>query len=256
MASEEEDGEVVVVRGGGVSVDGGAAAAAATPEEEDYAAARYPSWDSLDDDGVQGEGQEEEDAEEEGPSSFASLFTDGSDSEDAAEVDESLLVRNCGLTKETIASLESRGIKALFPIQKMVFEPIKDGRDVVARAKTGSGKTLAFAVPVIEKVLESFGEERKPRGRSPQCLVLAPTRELAKQVEREFASIAGTLDVGCFYGGAPIFSQKKMLQRGIDVVVGTPGRLIDLIDQDALDLSEVRRDALLRPCCFLNPRGL
>jgi ATP-dependent RNA helicase DDX21 len=175
-----------------------------------------------------------------GNASFASLLTDESDSDEGEVVDETLLVSNCGLMPETVANLEARGIKALFPIQKMVFEPIKEGRDVVARAKTGSGKTLAFALPVVEKIIDSFGGERKPHGRSPQCLVLAPTRELAKQVEREFASVAGNLDVGCFYGGAPIFSQKKMLQRGIDVVVGTPGRLIDLIDQNSLDLSEIK----------------
>lgn len=183
-----------------------------------------------------------------GNASFASLLTDESDSDEGEVVDESLLVSNCGLMPETVASLEAKGIKALFPIQKMVFEPIKEGRDVVARAKTGSGKTLAFALPVVEKIIDSFGGERKPHGRSPQCLVLAPTRELAKQVEREFASVAASLDVGCFYGGAPIFSQKKMLQRGVDVVVGTPGRLIDLIDQNSLDLSEVCR---LTFCMFV-----
>lgn len=182
---------------------------------------------------------EEYDGDSMQQSSYASLFTDESDNEEG-EIDESLLVANCGLKPATIASLEERGIKALFPIQKMVFEPIKDGRDVVARAKTGSGKTLAFALPVVEKIIDSLDIQGKTRGRAPQCLVLAPTRELAKQVEREFASVAGRVDVGCFYGGAPIFSQKKQLQQGVDVVVGTPGRLIDLIDQNALDLSEVR----------------
>lgn len=173
-------------------------------------------------------------------SSFASLFTDG-DASDADEVvDENLLVRNCGLKEETVAILEARGIKALFPIQKAVFEPIKEGKDVVARAKTGSGKTLAFAVPVVEQIQDSFQEDRKPRGRSPQCIVLAPTRELAKQVEREIQAVAGDLFVGCFYGGTSIVTQKRMLERGIDIAVGTPGRVIDLIEQNALDLSNVK----------------
>jgi ATP-dependent RNA helicase DDX21 len=173
-------------------------------------------------------------------SSFASLFTDGEASDADEVVDENLLVRNCGLKEETVAILESRGIKALFPIQKAVFEPIKEGRDVVARAKTGSGKTLAFAVPVVEQIQDSFQEDRKPRGRAPQCIVLAPTRELAKQVEREIQAVAGDLFVGCFYGGTSIVTQKRMLERGVDIAVGTPGRVIDLIEQNALDLSNVK----------------
>ncbi len=173
-------------------------------------------------------------------SSFASLFTDGEASDADEVVDENLLVRNCGLKEETVAILESRGIKALFPIQKAVFEPIKEGRDVVARAKTGSGKTLAFALPVVEQIQDSFQGDRKPRGRAPQCIVLAPTRELAKQVEREIQAVAGDLFVGCFYGGTSIVTQKRMLERGVDLAVGTPGRVIDLIEQNALDLSNVK----------------
>ena len=182
----------------------------------------------------------EEEEEEERESSFASLFADSSDTDEEAIVDENLLVRNCGLKEATVNMLESRGIKSLFQIQKLVFEPIKEGRDVVARAKTGSGKTLAFALPVVERIQDSFGDERKPRGRSPQCIVLAPTRELAKQVEREMATVASDLFVGCFYGGASIVSQKKMLERGVDIAVGTPGRVIDLIEQNSLDLSDVK----------------
>lgn len=173
-------------------------------------------------------------------SSFASLFTGGESSGEDEVVDENLLVRNCGLKDETVAILESRGIKSLFAIQKAVFEPIKEGKDIVARAKTGSGKTLAFAVPVVEQIQDSFQEDRKPRGRSPQCIVLAPTRELAKQVEREIQAVAGDLFVGCFYGGTSIVTQKRMLERGIDIAVGTPGRVIDLIEQNALDLSNVK----------------
>ncbi|KAI8102875.1 hypothetical protein M9434_005667 [Picochlorum sp. BPE23] len=191
---------------------------------------------ALEDDDILEEDLESSDEQ----GSFASLFTDGSESEDDAIVDENLLVRNCGLKDETVQTLESRGIKSLFPIQKLVFEPIKEGKDVVARAKTGSGKTLAFALPVIERIGDSYGSERKPRGRAPQCLVLAPTRELAKQVEREIASISADTFVGCFYGGASIVAQKKMLERGVDVAVGTPGRIIDLIEQQALDLSEIK----------------
>jgi len=173
------------------------------------------------------------------PLTFASLFSDGSDSELEEEIDESLLVSNCGLSDITVRSLADRGIKALFPIQKVVFEPAMAGTDLVARAKTGSGKTLAFALPVVEKIMADYGHQRPPRGRAPKCLVLAPTRELAKQVEREISTVASSLYVGCYYGGSPIGPQLRELRGGVDVVVGTPGRIIDLIDQNALDLSQV-----------------
>jgi len=175
------------------------------------------------------------------PLTFASLFTDASDSEAEGEIDESLLVANCNLSDVTVKALAERGIQSLFAIQKVVFEPAMAGSDVVARAKTGSGKTLAFALPVVEKIMAARGDDRSARGRNPKCIVLAPTRELAKQVEREFASVAPTLKTGCYYGGTPIGPQLRELQRGMDIVVGTPGRIIDLIGQRALNLSEVSR---------------
>ena len=198
--------------------------------EDDAAAAAMAA-------GAQAEANEAESDDE--PFTFASLFTD--DSVDAVEevVDESLLLSNCGLSETTVNAMAEKGIKHLFPIQKMVFEPAFAGSDLIARAKTGSGKTLAFALPVVEKIMAQRGETRGGRGRAPLCLVLAPTRELAKQVEREFTSVSPSLFVGCYYGGTPIGSQLRELQRGVDVVVGTPGRVIDLIDQNALDLSEV-----------------
>lgn len=206
--------------------------------EELQAEASTLGFESVDFALTDAEISDEESDEEQ--SSFASLFTDSSDTDGEEIIDENLLVRNCGLKEETVNNLESRGIKALFPIQKMVFEPIKEGRDLVARAKTGSGKTLAFALPVVERIQDTFGGDRKPRGRSPQCIVLAPTRELAKQVEREITTVASDLFVACFYGGASIVSQKKMLERGVDIAVGTPGRVIDLIEQNALDLSDIK----------------
>ena len=179
---------------------------------------------------------------------FASLFTDVSDSEEEEVVDDALLIANCGLSPITIKALEEKGIKAMFPIQKMVFEPAFAGSDLIARAKTGSGKTLAFALPVVEKIMAQRGHTKgragggagAGKGRNPLCIVLAPTRELAKQVEREFTSVAPSLFVGCYYGGTSISTQLRELRGGVDVVVGTPGRIIDLIDQNALDLSEIQ----------------
>eukprot|EP00887_Chlorella_sp_A99_P007182 scaffold2.g7182.t1 len=175
------------------------------------------------------------------PRTFSSLMGDSDTDEEAEVVDESLLLVNCGLSPVTVNALESRGIRALFPIQKQVFTPAMDGADLIARARTGSGKTLAFSLPVIEKILAAREGSPRARGaRLPQCIVLAPTRELAKQVEREMAGAGPSLKVGCYYGGTPIGPQLRELRHGVDVVVGTPGRVIDLIDQDALDLSQVR----------------
>eukprot|EP01026_Neomeris_dumetosa_P069001 TRINITY_DN6796_c0_g1_i4.p2 TRINITY_DN6796_c0_g1~~TRINITY_DN6796_c0_g1_i4.p2 ORF type:complete len:253 (-),score=27.00 TRINITY_DN6796_c0_g1_i4:41-799(-) len=150
---------------------------------------------------------------------------------DAAQVDDSLKLVNCGLSNTTLKALEQKGITALFPIQKHVFQPAMEGRDLLCRAKTGSGKTLAFALPVIENLIKEDANTRPERGRPPRCVILAPTRELAKQVEKEFASAAPFLKLGVFYGGVSINNQITELRRGVDVVVGTPGRTIDLLER-------------------------
>lgn len=143
------------------------------------------------------------------------------------------------MSDATIDALHARGIKALFPIQKAVFQPAMEGRDLIARARTGSGKTLAFSLPIIEKILAERANEGMVRGRRPKCIVLAPTRELAGQVHREVEASAPSLTVGCYYGGSPYPPMERQLRSGVDIVVGTPGRIIDLIDRNALDLSEV-----------------
>lgn len=177
--------------------------------------------------------------------SFQSLLGEEEEEEeviqvDASQLDDSLKVENLGLCDQTVAALKGRGIIALFPIQKSVFEPIRQGRDIIGRAKTGSGKTLAFALPVIESLLSENATTRPARGRSPRCIVLAPTRELANQVAREFESACPSLVVKSFYGGTPAGPQRRDLERGIDVAVATPGRCIDLIEQGALRLDKVR----------------
>eukprot|EP00210_Caulerpa_lentillifera_P007790 g7434.t1 len=157
------------------------------------------------------------------------------------KTDESLLLKNCGLSKSILNALEKRDITALFPIQKHVFDPAMEGRDLIGRAKTGSGKTLAFAIPVVEKLIKENQEiGQVKRGRAPRALVITPTRELANQVSREFQSICPTLSVRPFYGGVSVGGNRKELENGVDVAIGTPGRLMDLVDQRALDLSKVR----------------
>ncbi|KAJ3669327.1 hypothetical protein LUZ60_011277 [Juncus effusus] len=156
--------------------------------------------------------------------------------------EEELAIVNLGLPEVLVKTLEKRGITHLFPIQRAVLVPALEGQDLIARAKTGTGKTLAFGIPIIKRLTEE-DEARTARrsGRKlPRALVLAPTRELAKQVEKEIKESAPHLHTVCVYGGVSYSIQQNALSRGVDVVVGTPGRLIDLINNDNLRLDEVK----------------
>jgi ATP-dependent RNA helicase RhlE len=126
-----------------------------------------------------------------------------------------------------------RGIERPFAIQSLVIADALAGRDVLGRSRTGSGKTLAFAVPIVERL--------QPSGRSPSALILAPTRELASQVTEEFRAIADVrhLQVAAVYGGVGIAPQAKRARRA-DIVVATPGRLLDLVARRVLRLDRVR----------------
>lgn len=119
----------------------------------------------------------------------------------------------------------------------MTFKKIMNGCDLIGRARTGCGKTLAFVLPVVE-LLQG---EREERGAPPKVLVLAPTRELAKQVADEFdATAPSNLRSICIYGGAPYRPQEEALRRGVQVVIGTPGRVCDHIERGTLRLNGLR----------------
>ncbi|KAE8706419.1 DEAD-box ATP-dependent RNA helicase 3 [Hibiscus syriacus] len=120
---------------------------------------------------------------------------------------------------------------------RAVLVPALQGRDIIARAKTGTGKTLAFGIPIIKRLTEDA--THRTSGRLPRVLVLTPTRELAKQVEKEIKESASDLNTVCVYGGVSYSIQRNALSRGVDVVVGTPGRIIDLIESNYLKLGEV-----------------
>jgi ATP-dependent RNA helicase DDX21 len=134
-----------------------------------------------------------------------------------------------------VQALEKKGITALFPIQKSVFDPAMAGNDLVGRARTGSGKTLAFSLPILEGILKQNNEEGLGRGpRNPRAVILTPTRELCKQVANELKSATHSstgLEVCTVYGGTPLGPQVGQIERGIDILVGTPGRVIDLVQK-------------------------
>ncbi|KAI5083937.1 hypothetical protein GOP47_0000106 [Adiantum capillus-veneris] len=139
-----------------------------------------------------------------------------------------------------INGLAKRGITSLFPIQRAVLEPTLKGHDIIARAKTGTGKTLAFGIPILDRVLKENEKRTRGYGRAPLAVILAPTRELAKQVETELKESAPSAEIVCVYGGVSLDAQVRQVQKGVDIAVGTPGRMIDLLDRGALNLREVQ----------------
>ncbi|PNT62343.1 hypothetical protein BRADI_4g02000v3 [Brachypodium distachyon] len=151
--------------------------------------------------------------------------------------EEGLEVAKLGISDEIVTRLAARGITRLFPIQRAVLEPAMQGQDMIGRAKTGTGKTLAFGIPILDAIIK-HNKKHQP-GRFPLAICLAPTRELAKQVDKEFVD-SSPLKTLCVYGGTPIQHQIRELQYGVDIVVGTPGRVIDLLKRGALNLSMVQ----------------
>jgi superfamily II DNA/RNA helicase len=137
-----------------------------------------------------------------------------------------------GVPEAIASALANRGIDEAFPIQVATIPPALAGRDLCGKAPTGSGKTIAFGVPMVARVTRSA--PKKPHG-----LVLAPTRELAIQVAEELENLNSGLRILAVYGGAGIEPQIKKLRAGIDIVVATPGRLIDLLDRNCCDLRSV-----------------
>ena len=137
------------------------------------------------------------------------------------------------LSAAVISSLTARGITIPTPIQAESLPFSLEGRDILGRARTGTGKTLAFALPIVTRLSPS-----REKGRLPRALVLAPTRELAKQTAKEFA-LLGVLEVQEFYGGTSYATQERALRYGVDVIVGTPGRIQDHLDRGNINFSEL-----------------
>lgn len=152
-----------------------------------------------------------------------------------------------GLDPKVIDILSEKGITKFTPVQAEAFVPVIAGRHVIGRSRTGTGKTLAFGLPSLTRLLnilkengtmDSRGQLRK--GRKVSMVVLCPTRELARQVQEELAEVARPLGLftEVFHGGVSYDPQSRALYNGLDVLVGTPGRVIDHLNRGNLDLSE------------------
>lgn len=144
-----------------------------------------------------------------------------------------------GLPVLTVQALRREGITEPLPIQAAAVPDALAGHDVLGRAPTGSGKTLAFGLPILARLAGAPAIARAPRG-----LILAPTRELALQIERALEPFALGLRLGTAVGGMPLARQSDKLQRGVDLLVATPGRLADLVEQGAAVLDAVRVTAI------------
>ncbi|XP_018522391.1 nucleolar RNA helicase 2 isoform X1 [Lates calcarifer] len=149
---------------------------------------------------------------------------------------------NFRISQVTIDKLKARGVSYLFDIQVKTFNPVYDGEDVIAQARTGTGKTFSFAIPLVEKLQRNSSE--MTRGRAPKVLVLAPTRELAIQVAKDFKDVSKRLAIACFYGGSSYNPQIDAIRNGIDILVGTPGRIKDHIQNHKLDLTKLKHVVL------------
>jgi superfamily II DNA/RNA helicase len=143
-----------------------------------------------------------------------------------------------GIRSEIVQTLAEAGIRNPFPIQALALPIALSGSDVIGQARTGTGKTLAFGIPLLERLAGSA----MPPGRTPRALVVVPTRELCVQVTEDIRRAGNQLGIILLsvYGGRAYEPQVDALRKGVDIVVGTPGRLLDLGRQGHLNLSAVR----------------
>lgn len=142
---------------------------------------------------------------------------------------------NLGVDEQIVSSLIKRGLKTPFPIQGLTIPDALRGNDVCGKAKTGSGKTLAFGIPMVQNLDQPSGDNN-PRG-----LIMVPTRELATQVKEELDPLLNgkSMSAVAIYGGANIEEQIKAIKRGIDIIVATPGRMIDLLEREEISLQSL-----------------
>lgn len=142
-----------------------------------------------------------------------------------------VLFSSLPLAQEILTVVSELGFQSMTPIQQQSIQPLLEGKDLIGQSQTGSGKTAAFAIPILQKINLQW--------RRPQALVLCPTRELADQVSRDIRKLGRRyegLQVQVLSGGHSAREQSYSLERGVHIVVGTPGRLVDLLERGSLDL--------------------
>ena len=147
--------------------------------------------------------------------------------------------KDLGLSEHVLSTLTSLGFDTPTPIQAEAIPLVMEGHDLIGLAQTGTGKTAAFGLPMIEKMLK---DDKRPDPRNIRALVLAPTRELVNQIAANLKDFVKKtpLKIGLVVGGASINKQSEQLARGVDILVATPGRLLDLVARRAVTLTQAR----------------
>ena len=186
----------------------------------------------------------------EDPSALTGVQDAGTESHplhgDAPVPDTNPSFAELGVDERIVTALADAGIERTFAIQALTLPIALDGHDLIGQARTGMGKTLGFGVPLLQRLAEQSRETDPagalPAGRAPRALVMVPTRELCVQVSRDVAGAAKNLrlKVAAVYGGRAYEPQIAALQAGVDVIVGTPGRLLDLANSGHLQLGAIR----------------
>ena len=150
-----------------------------------------------------------------------------------------MIFSSLDLAADLQKGIDACGYKEMTPIQEQAIIPARRGKDLLAIAQTGTGKTAAFAIPVLQKLLEK--PSVSTGSVSPRALVLTPTRELAEQLAETIGQYAQFLpiQVTAVYGGAKLVGQENKLKAGVDLLIATPGRLLEHIEQCNVDLAEV-----------------
>jgi len=177
-----------------------------------------------------------------GPPGFSGLDTRPGTVRIAQEFDTRMQFSDLGLKAELLRAVEEQGYTQPTPIQEQAIPPILLGQDVMAGAQTGTGKTAAFTLPLLQRLLPQANNSVSPARHPVRALVLAPTRELAAQVWESVRTYGQhtMLRSACVYGGVAIDPQMKELRAGVEVLVATPGRLLDLVQQRCANLSTVQ----------------
>jgi ATP-dependent RNA helicase DDX21 len=178
------------------------------------------------------------------PNNFNNMSTPQENtSQNAYSNQEAGSFNNFQISEDSKKNLEKEGIQYLFPIQVSTFSPIYEQKDLIGKDRTGSGKTLAFCLPVLERLRQNGKYFRNAYGQKPYVLVVVPTRELAIQVKREmerFRNKQNEFRIMTMYGGTDVRAESDKLASGVEIIVGTPGRVMDHIKRGNLSFSHLQ----------------